>query len=323
MDKPQHIIISRTDNIGDVVLTLPLTVLLKQSYPNCKISFLARSYVKDLVLNSLAVDAFINWDEIKDLPEEAAIKILQQSAADTILHVFPNKKIASLAKVAGIKTRIGSSHRWYHWLTCNKRVNFSRKNSTLHEAQLNLKLLQPLELPTILSLSDLTTLLRINQNKALSEKIVQFLKCDRFNLVVHPLTNGNTKEWPLTNFIELIQALPIEKFNVIITGTAAEEQRLQSLLQQCPTVKNAITQLSLQDFIALLSHADGIVANSTGPLHIAAALGIYTLGLYPTERGKDVSRWGPLGGKVETLSAAEMRQITIRQVEQIIQSWLI
>ena len=66
MDKPQHIIISRTDNIGDVVLTLPLAALLKQYYPQCKVSFLARNYVKDLVLSCPAVDAFINWNEIKD-----------------------------------------------------------------------------------------------------------------------------------------------------------------------------------------------------------------------------------------------------------------
>ena len=179
-----------------------------------------------------------------------------------------------------------------------------------------------MQLPIRLSLNELTALVKINKNKALHEKIAHFVPHDRFNLVVHPLTNGNTKEWPLINFIALIQALPVDKFNIIVTGTAAEEQRLQSLLQQCPTVKNAVGQLSLQDFIALLSQVDGIIANSTGPLHIAAALGIHTLGLYPAEQGKDTSRWAPLGEKAETLSAVEMQQITVPQVEQIILGWL-
>ncbi len=322
MHKPQHIIISRTDNIGDVVLTLPMAALIKQHYPTCKITFLARDYVKSLVMNCSAVDAFLCWDEIKNLTSTKAIDAIRSLQADTILHVFPQKKIASLAKAAGIKIRIGSSHRWYHWLNCNNRIKFSRKNSNLHEAQLNLKLLQPLKLPTILSLVQLTTLLQINKSKDVHENIVKFLKTDRFNLIVHPLTNGNTKEWPLEKFIKLIQLLPVEKFNIIVTGTEKEHSKLQALLQQCPMVSNAVGQLSLQDFINLISHAEGLVANSTGPLHMAAALGIHTLGLYPTERGKNVERWAPLGKKVEVLSAMEMQMIAVARVIPIIQNWL-
>ncbi|MBC8084972.1 MAG: glycosyl transferase, partial [Hymenobacter sp.] len=44
-----------------------------------------------------------------------------------------------------------------------------------------------------------------------------------------------------------------------------------------------------------LSEADGLVAGSTGPLHLAAALGRYALGLYPPIRPMHPSRWAPLG----------------------------
>ena len=144
MEIGQHLIISRTDNIGDVVLSLPMATLIKQRYPACKISFLARDYVNDIIQHCSDVDAFISWDELQSLPPDVAVEKLKDLKVDTIIHAFPNKKLAKLAKSAAIKNRIGTSHRLYHWFTCNQRINFTRKNSKLHEAQLNLKLLPPL-----------------------------------------------------------------------------------------------------------------------------------------------------------------------------------
>ena len=41
---PKHILICRTDNIGDVVLPLPLAGYLKQRFPDARIGFLCRAY---------------------------------------------------------------------------------------------------------------------------------------------------------------------------------------------------------------------------------------------------------------------------------------
>ncbi|MFC7667381.1 glycosyltransferase family 9 protein [Hymenobacter humi] len=44
-----------------------------------------------------------------------------------------------------------------------------------------------------------------------------------------------------------------------------------------------------------MAAADGLVAGSTGPLHLAAALGRHALGLYPPIRPMHPGRWAPLG----------------------------
>ncbi|RYG01290.1 MAG: glycosyl transferase family 9, partial [Chitinophagaceae bacterium] len=41
---PENIIISRTDSIGDVVLTLPMAKIIKQQFPDCRIAFLGKEY---------------------------------------------------------------------------------------------------------------------------------------------------------------------------------------------------------------------------------------------------------------------------------------
>ncbi len=97
-------------------------------------------------------------------------------------------------------------------------------------------------------------------------------------------------------------------------------------------------ELQLSEFIALIQNVDGLVAGSTGPVHLAAAAGIHTLGLYPPRRGAAPSRWAPLGKKAEFLvhqrripycygctkqemGCACMNKISVTQVVQRIADW--
>ena len=124
MKGKQKIIISRTDSIGDVVLTLPLAGMLKSTQPGCEISFLGRSYTKDVIHACEHINTFLDWDEIA--ADQDPVKIISSVGADIIIHVFPRKEIASLAKKAGIPLRLGTTNRLYHWNTCNKLVRLSR-----------------------------------------------------------------------------------------------------------------------------------------------------------------------------------------------------
>ena len=46
---PKTILISRTDSIGDVVLTLPCCVWIKRQFPDCKLLFLGNTYTKPIL----------------------------------------------------------------------------------------------------------------------------------------------------------------------------------------------------------------------------------------------------------------------------------
>jgi len=53
--------------------------------------------------------------------------------------------------------------------------------------------------------------------------------------------------------------------------------------------------MDLSEFISFINSADGLVAASTGPLHIAAAMGRFALGLYAPMRPIFPKRWQPVG----------------------------
>ncbi len=292
----KRIIISRTDSLGDVVLTLPLAGIVKKYYPDIYIIFLGRKYTEPVVSLSENIDEFVDWDELKQKSQGELLKTFRNLKADIILHVFPNSRIAKASKQANIPLRIGTSHRWSHFLYCNKRINFGRKRSYLHEAQLNIKLLKPLIHKTEFSLTEIKSFYGFNKVLELTEKHKQFFKKDKFNLILHPKSKGSAREWGEDNFTKLINILPKEKYNIFITGTKDEGALLKDFLSQNKDKITDLTgKLSLSELISFINEADGLVAASTGPLHIAASLNRIVVGIYAPIRPMHPGRWAPVG----------------------------
>ncbi|MBK6363684.1 MAG: hypothetical protein IPF52_09330 [Saprospiraceae bacterium] len=83
-----NIMICRTDAIGDVVLTLPLSGYLKKSMPDKKVFFLGRTYTKPIIESCKNVDEFLNWDEIQHKEEKEIISLWGKWNIGIVLFVF-------------------------------------------------------------------------------------------------------------------------------------------------------------------------------------------------------------------------------------------
>jgi ADP-heptose:LPS heptosyltransferase len=290
------IILSRTDNLGDVVLTLPVAGFLKEQDPKNEVYFIGKAYTRPIIEACQFVDKFLDKDEIlKDSEKLASLK------ADAIVFIFPDQDLASVAKKAKIPLRIGTSHRWWHWLYCNKRIDFSRKNSSLHEAQLNFKLLEGLNFnlePNFGLIADWYGL----KTPDLTPELQNLLSKEKLNVILHPKSKGSAREWHLDSYFALAQNNPDIQF--FVTGTQAEGDLIQSQkpdLLALENVYNLAGKFSLSEFFMFISICDGLVACSTGPLHIASALGIHALGIYPPIQPMHPARWQPIGKKAKVL----------------------
>ncbi|MBP6334602.1 MAG: glycosyltransferase family 9 protein [Bacteroidia bacterium] len=293
----KKVLISRTDAIGDVMLTLPLAGLIKEMLgPNVRIAFFGRTYTHAVINVCEDIDEFHNYDTFKNCDQSGRVAFLKNISADLILHVFPREDIATAARQAAIPYRIGTSHRLYHLWNCNYLVAFSRKNSPLHEAQLNTMLLKDLGLEKPPALSKLSELSGFTKFPELPEKIENLLQKDKFKLILHPGSNASAREWNLVHYLDLIRYLPPERIQIIITGSESERENLQTWLATLPVnCLDLVGKISLEDLIALIHKCDGLIAASTGPLHIAAAAGKRTIGIYPPIRPMHPGRWAPLG----------------------------
>lgn len=321
----KHILINRTDAIGDVVLTLPMAGYLKQLYPHAKVSFLGKAYTAPVVKCSAFVDEFIDYTQLLTLPQAEQVTFLQSKNIDAIVHVFPNKHVAELAKQAGIKLRIGTTNRLFHWYTCNKLVKLSRKKSDLHEAQLNLILLKPFGLTEVQPIEAIIQHNKFAPMVALPATFKALLATDKFNLILHPKSHGSGVEWGLDNFKALAEDLPADRYQIFISGSDKEQAILQDWLKTLPQqVVDLTGQMTLDEFIAFIAKADGLLASGTGPLHLASALGVHALGLFPSRRPIHPGRWAPIGPKAEYLESGtdDLESISVAQVAGKINSWI-
>jgi ADP-heptose:LPS heptosyltransferase len=318
-----RILVSRTDRIGDVVLTLPLCALLSARL-GAEVVVLGRQYTRPLLEASANVDAILDWDVVEHADEATQRDFLRAARADAIVHVFPRPAIARAALAARIPLRIGTGHRWYHWLTCNALEHFSRKRSALHEAQLNVRLARRLLGAQVPSLAELAPLTAITPQVALPPTVALQLREDRFRVVLHPGSSGSSREWPLALWKALAESLDPERVQVLVTGSASEGAALREWMGTLPThVVDLTGQLQLDELIALFSRVNGLVAASTGPLHLAAAAGIHALGLFPATPPIHPGRWAPLGPKAEVLVAAgaDLGAIVPESVRARISAW--
>lgn len=302
MKQPQRILLCRSDSIGDVMLTLPMAGVLKQFLPKSEIGFIGKTYTRPVVECSKHITDFINRDELLQLPEEKAVEALKAWKADAIVFVFPNYTVARWAKKAGIAMRVGVNRRLPHWWLCNYRVSFSRRKSDLHESQLNIKLLEPIIGKKQFTLSELDAFTGFEKLPDLPQKFEALLANNKTKVILHPKSQGSALEWGLERFTELIKTLPTDNYEIYISGTENEGKLFRDALPlHLSNVHDISGTMQLSEFIAFIYRCDALVAASTGPLHIASALGKKAIGLYVPKKPIHPGRWQPIGKNAEVL----------------------
>jgi ADP-heptose:LPS heptosyltransferase len=297
---PSSIAISRTDSIGDVIVTLPLCGFIKKYSPNTHITFIGRSYTQAIVEACPFVDQFVNFDK----HTEISLKV------EACVFAFPDKEVMQWVKAQGVKKRIATASRIASWKFANDRVFFSRKNSDLHESQLNFHLLYPFGVKKIPSLEEIRT---CHILKPQVESTIQ-LEPNKRSVVFHMLSKGSALNWSLQQYQELAALLPAADFNIYLTGTEEEGVRIRKDFRFDSHIIDLTGKLSLPQLIAFISSCDTLVAASTGPLHIASAVGIRAIGLYPSKRPMHPGRWMPLGSHASYLEDGNSEQKEILEI---------
>ncbi len=283
---PKHILIIREDRIGDVVLTIPLAGFIKVKYPDARVTFLVREYTKPLVEMSALVDEVITTEEIgADRSIWKGIAELKKRKFDAAVLVYPNFRTSFMLAASFINIRVGTSYRWYSFLL-NRRVPLRRKNGTRHELEHNAALLAGIGITDIDFTADNLYGIPVGggQGKQLTDKPL---------VILHPGSGGSAVDTGVEKFRELaVKLIESDAVSVAVTGSEGEKELCHRVAEELP-VRNYAGQFDLQGLTTLIGESSVFVANSTGPLHIAAALGKYCIGFYPKVEAISARRWGP------------------------------
>lgn len=299
-----NVLIVRTDRIGDVVLTLPMISVLRTHAPSCRISMLLRPSTSELVAGTAGLDQIIHYDEgSSGRGFWSMLGELRKQRFDLVVVSHPRFRIALLLYLAGIPKRIGSGYRWYSFLF-NEKVFEHRKTAERHEAEYNISLLRAIgceahEVPKV-SLS-------IPQNAritALAElKMLGIAESEPF-VVLHPGSGGSARDWSPERFGDLAERLVGDGIKVVVSGDKKERSLVDAVVERSHgTAKALVGRFNLKELSAFLALPKAFVSNSTGPLHIAAAVGTPVVAMYPPIRECSPTRWGPLTEKKVVFTA--------------------
>ncbi len=296
---PKNILIVRTDRIGDVILSLPLASVIKEHYPNCKISFLIRDYTKPLTEANPHIDESIiikeNNGRFRILEN---VRLLKKYNFDAAIVLYPTFTLSLIIFLARIKKRVGTGYRLYSFLFTDK-IYEHRKDAKKHELEYNFSLLKSIRINFQPGIDNVKFNLNISDSSL--DKIDGLLKVhniqpeERF-IIIHPGSGGSAVDLPIDRFKEIIKLLSDYDIKIVLTGSNAE-RTICNKLEISNNVINLSGLLTLELLIALISKSCLLIANSTGPLHIAAALGKQTFGFYPKIKSCSAQRWGPYTNK--------------------------
>ncbi len=314
---PKKILISRTDHLGDLLLTTPLFEAVKTKWPKAFLGVLVRPELREVVEGN----PFVDKVEVFSGDFSELTRHLRTEAYDASVVVYPRWPIALACWRAGVAHRIGTAYRWYSWCF-NERVSIHRKTSGRHEMELNFDLViplgvtyanEPLRIP--LRPEDENT-----ADRLLSEAGI---RAQEPILAVHPGSRGSAGNWNAGQYAKCMAALIKEGRQVVVTGNSPEGASIQAALSALRGTYPAVLcgKTSIRELAAILKRCAVLVSGSTGPMHVAAAVGCPTVSLFPHDEAMSPHRWGPWGNRAEIVQPrAEEGSVANIPVDRVIQA---
>jgi ADP-heptose:LPS heptosyltransferase len=289
-----NILLVRPDGIGDEILSLPVATALRRLIPGARLSFLSSSFAAPVLWHHPDLDEVLTLNGGESFGE---LVRLFRGGFDAVIFLKPFRKLVAAAWFARIPLRVGTGYRWYSWLL-NRRVYEHRSDFTKHESDYNVGLLRGLGLDPGDALPPSVRI--TTEELAWAEKLWGRATT---RIIVHP-GGFSSRPWRDGHWRDLVERLAQERCEILLTGTAAEGERFRSaagVTEWPKTVRDLMGVLSLRQLMAVIAASHAVVSMATGPMHLAAALGVPTISLFDPRRNNSPVRWQPLGRGVVLL----------------------
>jgi ADP-heptose:LPS heptosyltransferase/glycosyltransferase involved in cell wall biosynthesis len=283
------ILISRPDKIGDVVLALHGAKQIKRSLPGAQVYMHVSDYTRPLVENIKFIDGCVRFKE--DLkPYHFDVVIDLMAKFDTARHYAAQ----------GIRRKIGNSARWFSFLY-DERTLVRRSYARVNEAEYNWRLLQLID-PKLKSI-------KLEESLSIDDfKVITPYTRSKPYLILMPGATVSAVPFPESSWIKLAKELANQNQDkdVVFLGGPAEEEIFKKLSAALSDIPNITFEkpIGFDNLLGVLKNAAGYVGPSTGVTHLASALGLNGIGLYPAIQSMHPRRWQPFKSslRIKTLS---------------------
>jgi ADP-heptose:LPS heptosyltransferase len=286
----QRIAIFVSAAIGDTVLASALFSDLRRHFPDCRLVLVHGP-------SNRALRALLPHVETVELaiknPFKAFFQIRRMKGVDVWLDTgqWPrmNALLSFVARILGkaaFTVGFKTTGQYRHYLY-DKSL---RHRPDVHELENFRALLAPLNCPALsfpkieVSMEEVSPQVRTHLQTPF--------------VVVHMFAGGSKpflKEPDEDQWVNWIDQITAQEVDVIFTGIGSDTPKARQVEAKCQRGKRIFVltgALSLRETAQILKAARYVLSVNTGILHLAAAVGVKTLGIHgPTS----VLRWGPVG----------------------------
>lgn len=300
-----HVLITKLQHLGDVLMITPVIATLKQQYPHLQIDVLVYAETQEILTENKDINHIFVID--RSWKKNNKIFLKQSSKLITVLKVrqhqliinYTNQWSCGALLVRLLKPRYSVSQAY-----AQRRGKFWRKSFThifkvpkteRHQVEIHLDALRRLGLyPDTANKS-----LKIYAGHQAEQAVVQLLAnhgLEKQNyIVIHPASRWMFKGWNVESFKTVIKQLSLKGHKIVlISGPDQKEIDLveQILSDRESTAINLAGQLPLKQLVELTTHAKCLLGLDSVAMHISAAVNTPCVVLFGPSNDKHWHPWG-------------------------------
>ncbi|MFC1859181.1 glycosyltransferase family 9 protein [Thermodesulfobacteriota bacterium] len=312
------ILLIQLGDIGDVVLTMPTIQALRESFPTRKLLVCVREKAREIIADCPWTDGVIALNSQQmNLGEYFHyqwhfFQTLRSYHFDWAIELRTGTRGAILTFFSGAPTRTGRYARdgqlWRNRVFTHLVNPVNEEGQYVAEHCLNI--ISPFGLAVKSPIPSLTVPSH-RKKKALEIFKQEQIPVDRPIIAFHPFSLWKYKELDIEQCIQLVDHITI-KYGapVILTGAPEERTRAEKVMQECGRpVFNLAGRTSVGELSAILQTCSLFIGVDTAALHIAAAVGTPTIGIFGPSSPRS---WAPRGEK-HTVVFKNMHCVPCRQ----------
>ncbi len=264
--------------VGETILCLPTITELRKKYKKAKIDVLTTDRTKDVFFQNKDIDSL----RLVSLSPFSLLLFMLANFRkyDLIIDMEEYLNISAILAFFLGKQRIG----YNHGMRCKLYTFKIQYNDQQHVSQTFMDLLSPLGIK-----KEIIELRKLNFSKEDAKSMIAMLKIIKPKKQIIALSPGAAESskirmWPNEKWAALIDLIH-EKYDTTILLIGAQDvvqtnNTIISLIKKEDQVHNVAGQTNLRELFALISKIHLIISIDSGPMHISAAQGIPTIGLF-------------------------------------------
>ena len=295
----RRILISRTDRIGDVLLSTPVIKALRDKFPQAYISMMVTPYAKDIIEGNPYLDEVVIYD--KDGKHKSWLRSLKfvsklkKKKFDLAIILHPTNRVHLLTFLASIPVRLGYKRKFGFLLNFGKK--HEKQLGLKHEAEYNLDLVSDLGVTG--NCGDLFVPIKQESEQYVEElfKKEGINRTDKI-LAINPGASCVSKIWPAERFAKVAEILAkLYNFKIVILSGPKDMHLADKIADEIKDKTiNLAGKISVSQLVSILKRCALFISNDSGPVHIASALGTPVISIFGRNQpGLSFRRWRPLG----------------------------